>query len=206
MKGITIMALILHKTARGIDRFSTEDSLFSKRELFLVGEVNDDSCNELIKQLMHLDSESDEEITLYINSPGGSVTSGLAVYDYISVMRSPIRTICLGTAASMGAILFLAGTRRDVFPHSEIMIHDPSYGGRMTISGKKPHEIKTYMDSLNETKEMLAEIIAEKTGKSLDEIYAVTAEDSYFKASAAVEFGLATGIINKNNFKTNKGE
>jgi len=200
------MTRILHKTARGIETISTEDSLFSKREVFLVGEVNDSSCDDLIKQLMHLDSESDEEITLYINSCGGSVMSGLAVYDYISVMRSPLRTVCLGTAASMGAILFLAGIKREIFPHSEIMIHDPSYGGKMNIAGKKPHEIKSYMDSLNETKEMLAKIIAEKTGKSLEEIYAVTAEDSFFKAPAAVEFGLATSIITKENFNVNKGE
>lgn len=197
------MTRILRKTTRGVEAIAIEDSLFAKREVFFVGDVNSASCDELIKQLMYLDSESDEEITLYINSAGGSVLSGLAVYDYISLMRSPLRTVCMGTAASMGAILFLAGTKREMFSHSEIMIHDPSYGGGMNIAGKKPHEVKTYMDSLNETKEMLASIIAERTGKSLEEIYAVTAEDSFFKAPAAIEFGLATGIFTKINYKAN---
>ena len=116
------------------------------------------------------------------------------------MMNSPIRTVCIGSASSMGAILFLAGEKRQMLPHSEIMIHDPSYH-HGDMGGQKPHEIQHRLDSLNETREMLAWIIAERTGKSVEEIYKVTAEDSYYKAKAAVEFGLATEIITKETLR-----
>lgn len=189
------MANILFETVRGLQPIEIEDELLRSREIFLLEPVNSHTSGELIKQLMYLEKEDDtKEITFYINSPGGEVISGLAVYDYISLMRAPVRTVCVGSAASMGAILFLAGEKRLMLPHSEIMIHDPSYS-RAEMGGRKPHEIQHKLDSLNETKEMLAQIIAERTGKSLEEIYEVTAEDTYYKARAAVEFGLATEIV-----------
>lgn len=189
------MANILFETVRGIQPIKIEDKLLQNREIFLVDAVSAETSNELIKQLMLLESEDDtKEITLYINSPGGDVISGLAVYDYLTLMKSPIRTICIGSAASMGAILFLAGEKRQMLPHSEIMIHDPSYR-HADMGGQKPHEIQHRLDSLNETREMLAQIISDRTGKTLDEVYKVTAEDSYYKAKAAIEFGLATEII-----------
>lgn len=138
--------------------------------------------------------DNSKEVTIYINSPGGEVISGLAVYDYISMMKAPVRTVCTGTAASMGAILFLAGERREMLPHTRLMIHDPSYSHN-DIGGRKPHEIQHELDKLNETRAALAKIIAEKTGKSLDEIYEVTASDTYYSAEEAIEFGLATGIM-----------
>lgn len=187
----------IYESTRGFDQIDIEDELMKSREIFFVGAVDTDTCNEMIKQLMYLEKLDDtKEITIYINSPGGCVSDGLAVYDMIRLLNSPIRTVCVGLAASMGAILFLAGDIRQMLPHSEIMIHDPSYS-RADIGGQKPHEIQHRLDSLNETREMLAQIIAERTGKSLDEIYKVTAEDSYYKAKAAVEFGLATEIISK---------
>lgn len=189
------MANILFETVRGIQPIKIEDKLLKNREIFLVDAVSAETSNELIKQLMLLESEDDtKEITLYINSPGGDVISGLAVYDYLTLMKSPIRTVCIGSAASMGAILFLAGEKRQMLPHSEIMIHDPSYR-HADMGGQKPHEIQHRLDSLNETREMLAQIISDRTGKTLDEVYKVTAEDSYYKAKAAIEFGLATEII-----------
>lgn len=189
------MANILRETARGIDRVCIDDEMMKHRKLFFTGKVNGRSANELIKQLMHLDQEGcGEEITLYINSPGGEVTSGLAVYDVIRLMESPVNTVCIGMAASMGAILFLAGRHRGMLPHTRLMIHDPSYGSG-NIGGKKSHEIQRELDKLNETREALAEIIAEKTGKSVDEVYKVTAEDTYYSAKEALEFGLATEII-----------
>ncbi|MCM1330692.1 MAG: ATP-dependent Clp protease proteolytic subunit, partial [Ruminococcus sp.] len=160
--------------------------------------VNAVSADNLIKQLMYLDSSNLGEITLYINSPGGEVMSGLAVYDYIKIMKSPLKTVCIGDASSMGAILFLAGEKREMLPHSRILIHDPAYG-HLDVSGKKPHEIQRGVDSLNKVRETLAEIISEKTGKSLDEIYEITAEDHYFTADEAIEFGLATGIFKGDN-------
>lgn len=188
---------VIYESARGFDQIDIEDELMKSREIFFVGSVNSDTCNEMIKQLMYLEKQDDtQEITIYINSPGGCVSDGLAVYDMVRLLNSPVRTVCIGMAASMGAILFLAGDKRQMLEHSEIMIHDPSYS-QTDIGGQKPHEIQHRLDSLNETREMLARIIADRTGKSLDEIYKVTAEDSYYKAKAAIEFGLATEIISK---------
>jgi len=191
------MANIIKETVRGIDVVNIEDELLLNREIFLVDEVNSTTSNELIKQLMYLEREnSEEEITIYINSPGGEVISGLAVFDFISMMKAPVRTVCIGTAASMGAILFLAGEKRQMLPHTRLMIHDPSYSHN-DIGGRKPHEIQHELDKLNETREALAKIIATKTGKSLKAIYKVTADDTYYSASEAVDFGLATEILEK---------
>lgn len=189
------MANVFRETARGIQPVSIEDEFLSNREIFLTEQVDPSTTNELLKQLMYLErQDNSKEVTIYINSPGGEVISGLAVYDYIGVMKAPVRTVCTGTAASMGAILFLAGKKREMLPHTRLMIHDPSYSHN-DIGGRKPHEIQHELDKLNETREALARIIAEKTGKSLDEIYEVTASDTYYSAEEAIEFGLATGIM-----------
>lgn len=191
------MANILMETVRGINAISIEDKLFEDREIFLVDEVNTHTTNELIKQLMYLEkADNTKEVTLYINSPGGDVVSGLAVYDFLSLMKSPIRTVCIGTAASMGAILFLAGDKREMLPHTRLMVHDPSYNHN-DIGGRKPHEIQHELDKLNEVREALATIIADKTGKPLEEIYKVTAEDTYYNAKEAINFGLATAVLKK---------
>ncbi|MCM1060543.1 MAG: ATP-dependent Clp protease proteolytic subunit [Eubacterium sp.] len=188
----------IKESVRGIDLVPIEDVLLEKSKIFLTSEINAESADNLIKQLMYLDRKNSSEITLYINSPGGEVMSGLAVYDYIKIMKSPVKTVCIGDAASMAAIIFLAGAKREMLPHSRILIHDPAYG-HLDVSGKKPHEIQRGVDSLNKVRETLAEIIAEKTGKSLDEIYEITAEDHYFTANEAIEFGLATGIFKGGN-------
>ena len=187
------MPNIFKETARGIAAVRLEDELFDNREIFLTDAINEQTSTDLLKQLMCLEKESDEEITLYINSPGGDVIGGLAVYDYISSMKSPIRTVCIGTAASMAAILFLAGDKREMFPHTQLIIHDPSFFHN-DIGGQKPHEIKQQLDKLNEVRETLAKIISSKTNKSLDEIYAITANDTVFDANEAINFGLATAV------------
>ena len=188
------MTNILKETVRGTELIPLEDMLLEESEVFLVGEITPDTSNNLIQKLMYLDSKDLGEITIYINSPGGEVISGLAVYDYIKIMKSPVRTVTIGDAASMGAIIFLAGEKREMLPHTRILIHDPSYG-HLDVSGKKPHEIQRGVDSLNKVRETLAEIISEKTSKSLDEIYGITAEDNYFTAEEAIDFGLATNIF-----------
>ena len=185
---------ILKETVRGTELIPLEDMLLEESEVFLVDEITPKSANNLIQKLMYLDSKDLGEITLYINSPGGEVISGLAVYDYIKIMKSPVQTVTIGDAASMGAIIFLAGEKREMLPHTRILIHDPSYG-HLDVSGKKPHEIQRGVDSLNKIRETLAEIIAEKTGKDINEIYKITAEDNYFTAEEAIDFGLATGIF-----------
>ena len=188
------MTNILKETVRGTELIPLEDMLLEESEVFLVGEITPDTSNNLIQKLMYLDSKDLGEITIYINSPGGEVISGLAVYDYIKIMKSPVRTVTIGDAASMGAIIFLAGEKREMLPHTRILIHDPSYG-HLDVSGKKPHEIQRGVDSLNKVRETLAEIISEKTSKSLDEISGITAEDNYFTAEEAIDFGLATNIF-----------
>lgn len=120
------MANILKETVRGIDIVPLNDELFSSRELFLTSMIDQRFSCELIKSLVYLDRQDNSKITLYINSPGGEVMSGLAVYDQISMMRSPV-TVCIGTAASVDAIIFLAGRKRQMYPHAQLMIHDPSY-------------------------------------------------------------------------------
>lgn len=189
------MANILKETVRGTDCIKIEDELLSRREIFLTEEVNAETSNELIKQLMYLErQDSGKEINLYINSPGGEVISGLAVYDLISLMKSPVRTVCTGTAASMAAILFLAGEKREMLPHTRLMIHDPSFSGG-SIGGKKSHELRHELEKLDEVREALAKIIAEKTGRPLEEIYDVTSDDTFYSAEEAITFGLATGIM-----------
>lgn len=188
------MANIIRESVKGTVLIPVEDVLLNSSNIFLTDEVTAETTNQLLKQLMYLEhSESTDEITFFINSPGGDVVSGLAIYDYINIMKKPVNTVCTGTAASMGAILFLAGQKRSMLPHTRLMIHDPSFSGG-NFAGKKSHEIQRNLDKLNESRETLAKIIAGKTGKSLDEIYAVTADDTYYNAEEAISFGLATEI------------
>lgn len=188
------MANVLKETVRGIDLVPLNDELFSSRELFLTSIIDHQSSCELIKSLMYLDRQESSEITLYINSPGGEVMSGLALFDQISMMRSPVRTVCIGTAASMGAIIFLAGQKRQMYPHAQLMIHDPSYD-RNDISGLKPHEVRQELDKLNEVRKTAAEIISEKTGKPIKEVYKLTANDTFLTAPEAVASGFADEIV-----------
>lgn len=192
------MANVILESARGLQPVCIEDELLRHRQIFLDDQVDGTSCGSLIKQLMVLENDdSSKEITLYINSPGGSVQDGLALYDALMLMKSPIRTVCTGTCASMGAIIFLAGKKREMMRHGRIMIHDPAFGGRHDMGGMKPHEIQAELDDLNRCRESLASIIAERTGKDIKEIYEVTANDTYYSPEEAVKFGLATGIIRK---------
>ena len=188
--------LILHESARGIDAYNPESGLLKSRMLFFTEEVTPASSNELIEYLLFLDKEAPgEEITLCINSHGGEVVSGLAVYDTIRMLESPVRTVCIGTAASMGSILFLAGERRLMLPHCKIMIHDPLIAG---LSGsKKALELEKEAVKLMEARAIIGGIIAERSGHTLEEVYEKTKEDCYLDAEEAIDFGIATGIIKK---------
>lgn len=190
------MANIIKESARGITTVAIEDEFMKDRELFLASDVDEISCNKIIKELMYLDHEDrGKEITIYINSPGGSVQDGLAVYDTIMLLDSPVRTVCLGMCASMGAILFLAGETREMMEHGKIMIHDPAFGRGHDMGGKKPHEIQVELDDLNRCRESLAKIISNRTGRPMKEVLKATEKDSYYTAEEAVKFGLATGVI-----------
>ena len=186
---------ILEETSKGIQCFTIADAMLKNREIFLTGEIDDVSAVETIKQLMYLEHVSSEPVTVYINSPGGSVVSGLAIYDYIRLMRSPVNTICVGTAASMGSILFLAGSERMMLPHSKVMIHDPYFGGGSAIAGQKPLDIKEKLNDLMETRKMLADIIVEQTGMTRQQVLNYTKKDTFFDAEHALKIGIATKIL-----------
>ena len=190
-----VQPCIIRENARGYERIEIEDELMQNREIFLTDPVSPDSMNSLLKQLMFLNRDDpDKMITLYINSPGGEVQSGIAVYDWMKLMPAPLTTVCVGTAASMGAILFLAGSRRIMTRHSRIMIHDPAPGGG-SLEGMKPAEIEKRLDDLKQTREVICGVIAEAAGKTAQEIMSVTCEDSWFSAEEAIQYGLATEIM-----------
>lgn len=185
-------ARIIKETSQGYNLIPIQDEMLSHREVELVGEVDSDSVNALIRQLRYLQRMDPEGlITLYIDSPGGSVDSGMALYDVMQAVSCPIRTICVGLAASMAALLFVSGSQRDMLPHSRVMIHDPL----IQRTGGSALRLKAVSDDLMETRQIIARVIAEHSGKSMDEILAKTATDSYFRAEEAVEFGLADNII-----------
>ncbi len=187
-------ARIIEENSNGNEYYSPQDYLFNNRELMLDDEVNAQTMSELISRVIYLDRVAPgEKITLYINSPGGEVKSGLALYDVLRMIKSPVRTVVIGTASSMGAILFLAGEKRCMTAHSQIMIHDPSI--RMGDVPAKALSVQETLEGLMKSREELAKIIAERTGKTLKSIYAKTKGDAFFSAKEAVEFGLATEIL-----------
>ena len=185
-------ARIIKESSRGYDLIPIRDEMLSHREVELVGEVDADSVNALIRELRYLQRQDPEgEITMYINSPGGGVDNGLALYDVMQAISCPVRTVCVGLAASMAALLFISGSRRDMLPHSRLMIHDPL----IVRTGGSALRLKAVSDDLMETRQITARVIAEHSGKSLEEILEKTATDSFFRAEEAVAFGLADNII-----------
>ena len=188
---------LIFESVRGLSAIQLDDVLFKDRCIFLCEEVTTDSCNRLIKELLYLESKDNTSpINLFINSPGGSVTDGLAVYDCIRLLKSPVTAIVTGIAASMGSIIMLAcdKDRRLMLPSSRIMVHDASWSHH-DMAGKKPHEIEEELNQLRSINDRLVQIIAERTGKTVEEVAEVTKFDSYFSATEAIEFGLATKII-----------
>lgn len=184
---------IIKESSRGFETFRIVDQMLADREIACVGHIDAEMTDSLCLQLRYLQkSGPDERVTIFINSPGGEVQSGLAIYDTMKAISCPIRTVCLGMAASMGALLFVAGGQRDMLPHSRVMIHDPLISGGI---GGSALEVETIAANLMRTREITAQVLAEHTGKSLEEIYAVTARDAYFEAAEAVEFGLADQVI-----------
>ncbi len=187
-------AAFLKETSRGLERYTAADELLMHRKIFFTEEVTPESSNELIQYLLCLEQQDDKEpVTVYINSPGGEVVSGLAAYDTMRSLTCPINTVCIGTAASMGSILFLAGEKREMLPHTKIMIHDPLIAG---ISGsRKALELEKEAKQLLETREILGKIIAERSGRKIKEVYTKTKEDCFLTAKEALDFGIATEIV-----------
>ena len=163
------------------------------RVVFLVGPVTDQSANLVVAQLLFLESENpDKDISLYIDSPGGSVYAGLSIYDTMQFIKPDVSTICLGMAASMGAFLLAAGAKgkRYALPNAEIMIHQPSGGAKGQAT-----DIQIVADNIQKTKKQLNTILAENTGKPYDVIAADTERDNYMSAMEAMEYGLIDRVI-----------
>ena len=186
---------IIRETSEGTARIPIADIMFQRREIWLTGEITSEVADAVIAQILHLDAEDpDAEITLYIDSPGGSVTAGLSIYDVMQAVSADIHTVCVGTAASMAAVLFAAGDRREILRHGEVMIHDPLVSGGLSGSALTVQEKS---NRLMAKRKVLSGILAEHTGKSVKQIYKVTAKDTYFGAEEAVALGLADAVIEK---------
>lgn len=186
---------IIRETSEGTARIPIADMMFQRREIWLTGEITSEVADAVISQILHLDAEDpDAEITMYIDSPGGSVTAGLSIYDVMQAVSADIHTVCVGTAASMAAVLFAAGDRREILRHGEVMIHDPLVSGGISGSALT---VQDKSNRLMEKRKVLSGILAEHTGKSVKQIYKVTAKDTYFGAEEAVAFGLADSIVEK---------
>lgn len=184
---------IIRETNAGYDILDIRDEMLRNREVECVGVIDAQMLNSIARQLRFLARESaTEPITLFVNSDGGEVNSGLAIYDVMKAIPCPIRTVCVGRAASMGAVLFASGDQRDILPHGSVLIHDPMIPGGIGGSALQIQEIS---EDLLRVRHMLAEILARQTGRSLEEIFAKTARDTIFTADEAVEFGLADRVI-----------
>ena len=184
---------IIRETAEGLNRLDIRDEMLDQRELELMTSVDVESCAVVIRGLLHLQRQNPTApITLYINSPGGEVQSGLALYDVMQAVSCPIRTVCLGMAASMGALLFIAGDEREILPHSRVMIHDPLIGAG---AGGSALSVKARADDLMRIRDITAGVIARHSGMSLEHVFELTASDTYFEAEEAVEAGLADRVI-----------
>lgn len=186
---------VLVDTSQGRQATRIVDEMFVDREIQCVGPIDADMTNSLCLQMRYLQkADPDAPVTLFINSPGGEVMSGLAVYDVMRMLTCPVRTVCLGMAASMAALLFMAGSQRDMLPHSQVMIHDPLIGGGI---GGSALSVKAVSDNLMRTRDITSRIISECTGHSIEEVLEVTSHDTYFEADEAVKWGLADRVIDR---------
>ena len=184
---------ITQETALGLERFDMRDEMLACRELELCGPVDAESVADIIRGLRHLQkADPAAPITLFINSPGGEVQSGLALYDTMRAVSCPVHTVCLGMAASMGALIFIAGDERQILPHGRVMIHDPLIGGGI---GGSALSVKARADDLMRIRDITAEVISRHSGMPLERVFELTASDTYFEAQAAVDAGLADRII-----------
>ncbi len=189
---------VIEQTGRGERSYDIFSRLLSGRIVFLGEEVSDVSASLVIAQMLFLEAQDPEkDIQLYINSPGGSVSAGFAIYDTMQYIKCDVSTICIGLAASFGAFLLAGGTKgkRIALPNAEIMIHQPAIHGN-GIQGQAT-DIKIISDHIQKSKERLNTILAENTGKSIEEIALATERDNYMSASEAVDFGLIDKIIDR---------
>ncbi len=186
---------VIEKTSSGERSYDIYSRLLQDRIIFLTGEVNDDVASLIVSQLLFLESQdSEKDVQFYINSPGGSVSAGFAIYDTMNYIKCDVSTICMGLAASMGAFLLSGGTKgkRFALPNAEVMIHQPSGGAK----GQET-EIRIVAEQILKTRSRLNEILAANTGKDLEQIQIDTERDNYMTAQEAKDYGLIDEIITK---------
>lgn len=192
---MSLVPYVIEQSSRGERSYDIYSRLLKDRIIFLGEEVNDVTASLIVAQLLFLAAEDpDKDINLYINSPGGSVTAGMAIYDTMQYIKPDVSTICIGMAASMGAFLLSGGQKgkRFALPNAEIMIHQPSGGARGQAT-----EIRIVAENILKTKKKLNQILANNTGKSYDEIERDTERDNYMSALEAKEYGLIDEVISK---------
>ena len=190
---MSLVPYVIEQTSRGERSYDIYSRLLKDRIIFLGEEVNDVSASVIVAQLLFLEAEDpSKDIQLYINSPGGSVTAGMAIYDTMKYIKCDVSTICLGMAASMGAFLLAGGTKGKIFalPHSTIMIHQPSGGAQGQAT-----EIQIVADHIAQTKRTLNEILAENTGQPYEVVEKDTDRDNYMTAEEAKAYGLIDGVV-----------
>lgn len=194
---MSLVPYVVEQTSRGERSYDIFSRLLNDRIIVLSEEVNDASASLVVAQLLYLEGQdSDKDISLYINSPGGSVSAGLAIYDTMQFVKCDVSTICMGMAASMGAFLLSSGAKgkRYALPNSQIMIHQPSGGAQGQAS-----DVKIVADQILFIRERLNRILAENTGKPIEQIALDTERDNYLTAQDAVEYGLVDKIITHHN-------
>ena len=193
----SLVPYVIEQTNKGERSYDIFSRLLKDRIIFLSEDVNNVSASLVVAQLLFLESEDpDKEISLYINSPGGSITDGMAIVDTINYIKCPVTTICVGMAASMGAVLLASGAKGKRFatPNAEILIHQPLISGG--LSGQTT-EIKIHAEHMVRTREKLNKLLSERTGQSLETIEKDTERDNYMTAQEALEYGLIDGILDK---------
>ena len=188
-----LVPMVVEQTGKGERSYDIFSRLLNDRIIFLSDEVNDTTASLVVAQLLFLEAQDpDKDINLYINSPGGSVTAGMAIYDTMNFIKCDVSTICIGMAASMGAFLLSSGAKgkRLILPNAEVMIHQPSGGARGQAT-----EIQIVAENILRTKKKLNEILAANTGKPVEQIALDTERDYYMTAQEAVEYGIVDSIV-----------
>lgn len=195
IQGLGMIPMVIEQSGRGERSYDIYSRLLKERVIFLVGEVNDQTANLVVAQLLFLESENpDKDISFYINSPGGSVSAGLAIYDTMQFIKPEVSTLCMGMAASMGSFLLMAGAKgkRFALPNSKIMIHQPSGG----TSGQAT-DIEIHAREIIKTREQLNKIYADRTGQTVEKIASDMERDRYMSADEAQAYGLVDQVIHK---------
>ena len=189
-----IVPAIERESVNGIQEISLLTNAFTNRKIFLFGEISAETVSAFTMQMITLMEDEQSEIDIYINSPGGEVTSGLAIYDLIQSCKAPINMYCIGMVASMGALIFAGGQkgRRYILPHSKVMIHEPLIPNGV---GGSASSIKSTADSILRTRELLNGILSKHTGKTLKAINKATDHDNFMTAEEAIRFGLCDSIV-----------